>query len=112
MPISPLRRITPRGFIIILLILGAFVVMGIDQLHAAPAAPSRICTVESESARGFSAKRVEQRAEEKLNEALALVRAGELGAVPDAAFISTVCETDKALVRCTSSVTICNEARR
>ena len=112
MPISPFRRITPRGLLIILLIFGALLVMGLDRLQAAPAGPRQICTEENQTARGFARERVEQRAEGKLREALALLRAGRLGAVPAPAFVSTVCATDKALVNCTSSVTICNTTAR
>lgn len=106
-----LRRLTPRSFLLALVLFGSFLVMGIAHLKA-EAAPSRICTVESETARGIGKARVERRAEGKLTDALALIRTADLGAVPPTSFISTVCETDKALVTCTSSVTVCNRPKR
>ncbi|ODA66918.1 hypothetical protein A7A08_02215 [Methyloligella halotolerans] len=112
MPIRHFWRMTPRALLLLLVMLGAVLVMGLDQLHAAEPASPPVCTNESESARGIGPDRVERRAQQKLRESLSLVRAADLGAVPETAFISTVCRTDKPLVNCTSSVTICNRAPR
>lgn len=110
MPSSRLWLLTPRTLLLGLVLVFSCLVVGVAYVKAEPAA-SRICTVESETARGVGKVRVEQRAEQKLTEALALIRAGNLGTIPPSSFISTVCETDRALVSCTSSVTVCNRPK-
>ncbi|XSG81274.1 MAG: hypothetical protein ACPW61_09300 [Methyloligella sp. ZOD6] len=112
MPLFPMRRVTPRALLLALLFAGACIVLGLAQLQAAQAAPRPICTVETEKARGFVRKNVERRAEDKLRKTLSLIRSERLGRVPGPAFISTVCKTDKALVVCTSAITICGSLQR
>jgi hypothetical protein len=97
--------------------MAVLIACGLFQLTpaaAAPAAqagraqPGRICAMKAESARALSGPAAERRAQKKLAQTLGLIKRQHLGEVPQRSFISTVCESDKAVVTCTASVMVCN----